>query len=65
MLSQGTILLLGATSDIGGEIAQRICQGRDVVCAVRDVGVGVGVEKQLLNAGASSVRTVAFEATDL
>lgn len=65
MLSQGTILLLGATSDIGGEIAQRICQGRDVVCAVRDVGVGVGVEKQLLNAGASSVRTVAFEATDV
>lgn len=65
MLSQGTILLLGATSDIGGEIAQRICQGRDVVCAVRDVGVGVGVEKQLLDAGASSVRTVAFEATDL
>lgn len=65
MLSQGTILLLGATSDIGGEIAQRICQGRDVVCAVRDVGVGVGVEKQLLDAGASSVRTVAFEATDV
>ena len=65
MLSQGTILLLGATSDIGGEIARRICRGRDVVCALRDVGVGVGVKKQLLDAGASSVRTVEFEATDL
>ncbi|OFT85914.1 SDR family oxidoreductase [Corynebacterium sp. HMSC29G08] len=65
MLSQGTILLLGATSDIGGEIARRMCRGRDVVCALRDVAVGVGVKKQLLDAGASSVRMVEFEATDL
>ena len=65
MLSQGTILLLGATSDIGGEIARRMCRGRDVVCALRDVAVGVGVKKQLLDAGASSVRMVEFEACDL
>ena len=65
MLSGGTVLLLGATSDIGGEVAKRLCAGRDVVCAARDVEAALGVEKQLLDAGAASVRCVPFEATDL
>lgn len=63
-LSDGTILLLGARSDIGGEVATRLCAGRDVVCAARG-GRAKDVEKRLLQAGAVSVRTIAFEATDL
>lgn len=66
--SSGAILLLGATSDIGQEIASRLCAGREVVCALRDPerdGRGVGVEKQLLEAGARRVTTLAFDATEL
>ena len=33
-MSDGTILLLGATSDIGGEVATRLCAGRDVVLSL-------------------------------
>lgn len=58
------MLLLGARSDIGGEIAKRICAGRDVVLAVRGGGAG-SVEKQMFEAGARNVRTVEFEATDM
>lgn len=61
----GTILLLGATSDIGGEIAVRVCHGRDVVLAGRRPEALEDVEKRLRNAGAASVRSVPFEATDL
>ena len=61
----GTILLLGATSDIGGEIAARICSGRDVVLAARRPQALEDVEKRLRNAGATSVRSVPFEAMDL
>lgn len=63
--TDGAVLLLGATSDIGGEIAERICRGRDVVLAARDVGALGGVDKRLREAGAKSVRTVRFEAADL
>ncbi|WP_301924553.1 SDR family NAD(P)-dependent oxidoreductase [Corynebacterium glaucum] len=64
-MSDGTILLLGATSDIGGEVATRLCAGRDVVAALRNVAVQGAVEKRLIDAGARSVRVVEFEATDL
>lgn len=64
MAQQGTILLLGARSDIGGEVAVRLCAGREVVCAVRG-GDAPEVEKRLYRAGAKSVRTVPFDATDL
>lgn len=61
----GTVLLLGARSDIGGEIAARVCEGREVVLAARG-GRGLeDVEKRLLAAGATSVRTVQFDATSL
>ncbi|MCT1425580.1 SDR family NAD(P)-dependent oxidoreductase [Corynebacterium sanguinis] len=63
--NQGTMLLLGANSDIGGEIAVRMCQGRVVVLAGRDRARAVGVEKRLLDAGAREVRFREFEATDL
>lgn len=64
-MSTGTILLLGAGSDIGGEVARRICAGRQVVCAMRKIEAKTQVEQQLIAAGATSVRTVPFEATDL
>lgn len=59
------MLLLGARSDIGGEIARRVCRGRKVVLAARgSAGLDV-VEKQLRDAGATHVRAVDFDATDL
>ena len=61
----GTVLLLGARSDIGGEIAQRVCAGRNVVLAARGRGGLEDVEKQLLNAGATAVRMVDFDAAEL
>lgn len=67
-MKDGAILLLGATSDIGGEIAVRICASRHVICALRDPergGRGGSVEKRLLEAGAARVATVDFNATDL
>lgn len=61
----GTVLLLGARSDIGGEVAARVCAGREVVLAARG-GAGLGdIEKRLLDAGAAGVRAVDFDATDL
>lgn len=64
-MAKGTVLLLGARSDIGGEVAVRTCAGRDVVLAARgDEGLGA-VEKRLLAAGATSVRYVEFDAADL
>ena len=65
MGKQGSVLLLGARSDIGGEIAQRVCRGREVVLAARgSAGLDV-VEKQLRDAGATHVRAVDFDAADL
>lgn len=61
----GTVLLLGARSDIGGEIAARVCQGREVVLAARGSRGLEDVEKRLLAAGATAVRTVQFDATNL
>lgn len=63
--SQGTVLVLGATSDIGGEIAVRVCAGRNVVLAARDVAALEDTDKRLRAAGAESVRVLEFEATDL
>ena len=56
------MLLLGARSDIGGEIAERVCQGREVVLAARGNGGLQDVEKRLLAAGAAAVRTLDFDA---
>lgn len=62
---RGTLLLLGGTSDIGGEVAVRLCAGRDVVLAARRPGELGGVEKRMREAGAASVRSIEFDATDL
>nr|WP_269208592.1 SDR family oxidoreductase [Corynebacterium aquatimens] len=57
--------MLGATSDIGGEIAVRMCAGRHVVLAARNLERLDDVEERVLGAGARSVQRMAFEATDL
>lgn len=61
----GTLLLLGGTSDIGGEVAVRLCAGRDVVLAGRNPGELGDVEKRMRDAGAASVRSIEFDAVDL
>ena len=60
----GALLLLGATSDIGGEVAARLCSGRTVVLAGRDRERAEGITERLSAAGAREVRFVTFEATD-
>lgn len=60
-----TVLLIGGTSDIGGEIAERICNGHNVVLAARNVGALGDVEKRMRDAGALSVRAVEFDAVNL
>ncbi|MCS5479467.1 SDR family oxidoreductase [Corynebacterium sp. YIM 101645] len=59
------ILLLGATSDIGGELTRRLCPGRPVVLAARRPDSLADVAAQLRSAGATEVHTLDFEATDL
>lgn len=65
MDNPGTVLLLGARSDIGGEIAVRICSGREVVLAARGSDGLDDVKRRLLAAGATVVRSVNFDATNL
>lgn len=65
MSREGTVLLLGARSDIGGEVAARVCAGRDVVLAARGERGLEGVEERLLAAGARRVSVVEFDAADL
>lgn len=64
-IDRGTLLLLGGTSDIGGEVAVRLCADRDVVLAGRRPGELGDVEKRMREAGAASVRSIEFDAVDL
>ena len=63
--AEGTLLVLGGTSDIGTAIARRICAGRRVVLAMREPqrADAVAVVEQLQQAGASEVQALRFEAT--
>lgn len=63
--AKGAVLLLGGRSDIGGELALRVCAGREVVLASRGGAAGhPELEKQLLAAGATGVRHLDFDACD-
>lgn len=62
--NDGALLLLGATSDIGGEVATRLCGGRSVVLAGRERHRAADITERLYAAGAREVRFVAFEATE-
>lgn len=55
------ILLLGGTSEIGRELASRLCAGREVVLAARREPD----PQMLIDAGATAVHHIFLEATDL
>ncbi|MDO5511156.1 SDR family oxidoreductase [Corynebacterium sp.] len=55
------ILVLGGTSEIGRELAARLCSGREVILASRRQPE----TQMLLDAGATAVHHLPFEATDL
>ncbi|GAA3714257.1 SDR family NAD(P)-dependent oxidoreductase [Gordonia hankookensis] len=60
----GTIVLFGGRSEIGVALTRRLAQGRTVVLAARrpdDLGAEAS---RLIDAGASEVHTVAFDADD-
>lgn len=61
----GVLLLLGATSDIGGEVAARLCPSRRVVLAGRDRARAAVVGDRLIAAGALDATFIDFEAGDL
>lgn len=64
-MTNGSVLILGGTSDIGGELLTRNCAGRPVYLAARNPDVLDDVEKQARSAGATEVHRLVFEATDL
>lgn len=64
----GVLLLLGGRSDIGGELARRLCRGRPVVLAARaktEVDVELTeLSHELERLGATSVHHMDFEADE-
>lgn len=60
----GPLLILGATSDIGGEIARLLCPGRHCVLAARRPEATAELAAELTARGALSVTTASFEATE-
>ncbi|AIK85159.1 SDR family oxidoreductase [Corynebacterium glutamicum] len=60
-----SILLLGGTSDIAGEIATLTCHGEDVVLAARRPEAAQGLAEDLRQRGATSVHVLSFDATAL
>ncbi|ANE04014.1 SDR family oxidoreductase [Corynebacterium crudilactis] len=60
-----SILILGGTSDIAGEIATLTCAGQDVVLAARRPEAVHGLVQQLKERGAAQVHVLHFDATAL
>lgn len=58
------IVLFGATSEIGAEIVTRLAPGNDIVLAARRPDALAGTVASCRDAGATSVETVFFDATD-
>ncbi|WP_009473505.1 SDR family NAD(P)-dependent oxidoreductase [Rhodococcus sp. JVH1] len=63
--NDGVVLLLGGRSEIGLEIASRLAPGRTIVLAARRSTELAAERQALLNAGASVVDCVEFDADDL
>lgn len=61
----GALLILGGRSDIGGELARRLCQGRPVVLAARGEQGMEALSEELVHAGATAVHTLSFDATQV
>ncbi|BAH48814.1 SDR family NAD(P)-dependent oxidoreductase [Rhodococcus opacus] len=62
---EGVVLLLGGRSEIGLEIASRLAPGRTIVLAARRSTELAAERQSLLDAGASAVDCVEFDADDL
>ncbi|MGD7001305.1 SDR family oxidoreductase [Corynebacterium halotolerans] len=61
----GSVLILGGTSDIGGEILTRTCAGRRVFLAARRPDSLDDAAERARQAGATEVHRLAFEAADI
>ncbi|OFK65448.1 SDR family oxidoreductase [Corynebacterium sp. HMSC076G08] len=61
----GALLILGGRSDIGGELARRLCEGRPVVLAARGEHGMDRLHSELLSSGATSVHTLSFDAAEV
>ena len=60
-----SILILGGTSDIAGEIATLICAGEDIILAARRPAATAQLSAELTKQGATSIHCLAFDATEL
>ncbi|SQG58717.1 short chain dehydrogenase [Corynebacterium ulcerans] len=60
-----TLLILGATSEIGGQITRLLAPGRHVVLAARRTEALKDLSAELMDVGAVSVHTEFFDASDL
>ena len=61
----GAVLFLGGRSDIGGELARRLCPGRPVVLAARGNHGLEGLTAELKDLGCPQVEFLDFDATDI
>lgn len=59
------VLVLGGTSEIGGEVAARLANHNTVTLAARRLEALDGIAKRLVDAGATTVHRVYFDADDL
>ena len=61
--AKGAVLILGGRSDIGGELARRLCPGRPVVLAARGTHGMDKIVDDLRTLGATDIHKVDFDAT--
>lgn len=61
----GHVLILGATSEIGGEVAARLANHNSVTLAARRTDALDGIVSRLIDGGAVAVHRLFFEADDL
>lgn len=59
---QGALLILGGRSDIGGELARKLCPGREVVLAARGIHGMDSLSHELEALGATKVHQIDFDA---
>ena len=64
-VDDGVIVLLGGRSEMGLEVARRICAGRDVILAARRSGDLTEQRAEVERAGARSVEVAEFDADAL
>lgn len=61
----GHVLILGGTSEIGGEVAARLANHNTVTLAARRVEALDGIAKRLTDCGAVAVHRIHFDADDI